>query len=75
MTTKFPKLSLGDFGNIVGIIQMILGLFPTNIFDEATETIIFEYQEKHKLQQTGIVDNKTWICLINDMKKMKFRKI
>lgn len=55
----------GDCGNIVKMVQAVVGAKIDGIFGNDTETKIKIWQEKHKLAIDGIVGSKTWNSFIN----------
>lgn len=71
MTNNYPTLQLGSTGNEVRILQQllkILGLYAASItgsFDETTRTAVLTFQEENSLEQTGIVDQETWLLLLD----------
>lgn len=72
--TNFPVLKLGDTGNVVVFLQMMLydiykdavNIEIDGIFGEETETAILTFQKTNDLIVDGVVGNdETWPKLIN----------
>lgn len=72
--SKFPVLKIGITSQTVGIIQHIIGLPTTNIFDILTDMRVKEYQKSKGLSADGIVGQKTWYWIIQDMINSKLFK-
>lgn len=62
-----PNLEVGDTGQGVALLQRLLGLTPTAVFDKATEEAVVEFQQaRPELHPaTGGVGPKTWNALDN----------
>lgn len=57
-------LKEGDKGSLVAVIQKLLGgLSPDGIFGPKTEQAVKDFQKNRKLEQDGIVGEKTWNSL------------
>lgn len=66
-----PELTLGDHGNAVGWVQVILNVRgfhvepeSVNFFDRKTMLAVMQFQQEMKLAVTGTVDALTWACLL-----------
>lgn len=69
--TKFPKLYVGVTGHAVSVLQVVIGVVPSGIFDKNTEDKVKQYQKKKGLVQDGVAGKDTWKCMIEDMMNMK----
>ncbi|MFF0086749.1 DUF4157 domain-containing protein [Streptomyces canus] len=60
-----PNLELGDIGQGVALLQRLLGLTPTAVFDKQTERAVIAFQESRPSLHpaTGGVGPKTWEAL------------
>lgn len=56
-------LSLGDQGEDVRTVQLLLRLEPTGVYDEPTRAKVRGYQTLRQLRRTGAVDELTAIYL------------
>jgi peptidoglycan hydrolase-like protein with peptidoglycan-binding domain len=56
-------LTLGDQGEDVRAVQLLLRVEPTGVFDEATRAKVRGYQTLRQLGRTGRVDETTAIYL------------
>lgn len=56
-------LALGDQGEDVRTVQMLLRVEPTGVFDDATRAKVRGYQTLRQIRRTGRVDEITAIHL------------
>lgn len=59
-----PTVKIGARGNVVKMIQVIVGATIDGFFGEDTKRLVMEWQKKHGLTVDGIVGNKTWSAMI-----------
>ena len=61
---KLPLLRFGMRGDAVKILQLLLGLPTTGLFDATTETSVKALQKKQGLLDDGIVGPYTWGSMV-----------
>lgn len=61
---KLPLLKYGMQGDAVGILQLLMGVKITYVFDKSTEEAVKAYQKKFGLVTDGRVGSYTWGTIV-----------
>lgn len=66
----FPELGTGASGSMVAIVQAILKMPPSGIFDRETTKVVAQFQKDHKISsEPGVVNKTTWQILLEELKR------
>lgn len=68
ISVRLPVVTIGSRGKAVQLWQIIAGVKADGIFGEKTNAATKAIQNVHGLEQTGVVDAKTWKAGLNNIK-------
>ena len=67
ISVKLPVITIGSRGKAVELWQIIAGVKADGIFGEKTNAATKAIQKVHGIEQTGVVDAKTWKAGLNSL--------
>jgi peptidoglycan hydrolase-like protein with peptidoglycan-binding domain len=75
LAASLPQVNPGDTGSIVVALQLALrtegyGLQGTGTYANVTLNAVRDFQQKHGINNSGIVGSKTWHALVGPKSKM-----
>lgn len=68
ISVRLPVITIGSRGKAVELWQIIAGVKADGIYGDKTNTATKAIQKVHGLEQTGVVDAKTWKAGLNSIK-------
>ena len=68
ISVRLPVITIGSLGKAVELWQIIAGVKADGIYGDKTNAATKAIQKVHGLEQTGVVDAKTWKAGLNSIK-------
>ena len=68
ISVRLPVITIGSRGKAVELWQIIAGVKADGIYGDKTNAATKAIQKVHGLEQTGVVDAKTWKAGLNSIK-------
>lgn len=68
ISVRLPVITIGSRGKAVELWQIIAGVKVDGIYGDKTNAATKAIQKVHGLEQTGVVDTKTWKAGLNSIK-------
>lgn len=67
----WPTVKREDNGQLVKLVQIIVGTKPDGDFGKKTEAALKAYQKQYGVPETGFTDSYTWACMTNPLMEFK----